>query len=105
MQGSGCCPEEACQAGPGPAREWANLAQELREEALDPTLAACCQRDLEEQAAAARLRARLSAVDRTDARKDAARAVLRSGPPPFPQKDEEADSLGGSDDDEALGGF
>lgn len=41
------------------------VAAELDELALDPTLESCCQRDLQQQASAARLRSRLAVQDRS----------------------------------------
>lgn len=86
-----------------PLQELESLAAELRDSALDPTLAACCQRDLQEQAAVAKLKARLAAADRTNLRKQVAQGVLRQGPPPGNAERQEEDDLGTSDEDEALG--
>ena len=43
------------------------IAEELTDMAFDPTLDACCRRDLKQQAASARLRGRLMAMDRSQA--------------------------------------
>jgi hypothetical protein len=81
-----------------------SLALELREAAADPTLASCCQRDLEEQAAVAKLKARLTAADRTNLRKHVAQGVLGQPPPHRQSTEADEEDYLASSDDEALGG-
>ncbi|GAB4820410.1 hypothetical protein N2152v2_007456 [Parachlorella kessleri] len=100
MTSQTCCSDSA--------HVYHGLAQELQEAAADPTLASCCQRDLEEQAQVAKLKARLTAVDRSNVRGQVAQAVLRQTPPTHspPQGAEEHDaSLSGSEDEATLGGW
>lgn len=72
----GCCPAEAAahQAD-------ADLCEQL---ACDPTLEACCQRDLEQQAMVSRLKAQLSLHNRSNERVRAVAAVLGTAPRPAP---------------------
>lgn len=95
--------------GEGPCCDAAHglesLARELQESAADPTLSSCCQRDLEEQAAVARLKARLAAEDRTNLRKQVAERVLLHRPPAQPpQLSLDEEDLESSDEDQTLGG-
>lgn len=77
-------------------------AAELDELAADPTLAACCQRDAQEQAVAARLRAQLTLVDRSRQREALRAAVF--GAAAEEEDGASVDSLESSgDDDEQLG--
>lgn len=52
------------------------IAGELEELAMDPALESCCRRDLEQQAASARLRSKLMIQDRTMVRLKAQSAVF-----------------------------
>eukprot|EP00884_Botryococcus_braunii_P013703 jgi/Botrbrau1/22333/Bobra.0002s0012.1 len=53
------------------------IADELTELALDPTLQDCCRRDLKEQAYVERVKSKLLAVDRVDQRTNLARGVIK----------------------------
>jgi hypothetical protein len=91
-----CCPGEARAAADVAACELA---------LTDPTLSACCERDLKEQRQAARLRAVLAAADRTAApARERARAVALGGAatttPTTAWKREGGDSGGPDDEDD-----
>ena len=89
---TGCCPE---------AEHFKAQAAACEVEALDPTLQSCCQRDLEQQAAVARLKAQLSLHDRSKERQRAASAVIRSElPPPAPTQPQGSGSGSDLDDDD-----
>lgn len=65
----------------------------------DPTLADCCIRDLEEQAAAALLKKQLKAVDRSTQRQRASEAAIRKhNLPPEYDSSSDGDSLDERDD-------
>lgn len=73
--------------------------------ACDPTLESCCQRDLEQQAVVARLKARLSIHDRSKERLRVAARVLGQpshAPPPAAERQSD-DDLETDEDDEELG--
>ena len=63
-----CCAPEAAA--------WAADAEACDALACDPTLEACCRRDLEAQAVEARLKAQLSLADRSKERQRLAARVL-----------------------------
>ena len=86
---------------------WCSGVMQTRSKSLlcshhaEPPLQACCQRDLQEQAHMARVKAQLLAHDRTDARRlvadDAVRRDFVSRP------DGDTDSLASGSDDESAG--
>ncbi|KAL6767481.1 hypothetical protein ACKKBF_B35425 [Auxenochlorella protothecoides x Auxenochlorella symbiontica] len=78
------------------ARHCADAAQ-LREMAADPTLASCCQRDAQEQAVVAKLKASLTLVDRSRHREHLRESVLGCTPG---DTRPDRDSLETSDDEE-----
>ena len=93
---TGCCPE---------AQGFAAEAEACDALACDPTLEACCQRDLEQQALVARLKARLSLHDRSKERQRIAGQVLGGAPPAAaPAPGSGSDELGTDEEDEGEGG-
>ena len=71
--------------------------EELKELAADPTLEACCRRDLEDQLRTARLKAQLAPQDRSQARQRLAAQVLGAALAPGDEKDDldsDSDELG-----------
>lgn len=53
------------------------LADELAELALDPTLQDCCRRDLKEQAYVENVKSKLLSVDRVDQRTKLAKGIVK----------------------------
>ena len=92
-----CCGPSA----PPEAAAFAAEAEACAAAACDPTLEACCQRDLEEAATVARLKAQLSLHDRSKERERLAAAVLGAPPPAGPQQ--HAGSEEEEEDDEFVG--
>ncbi|PRW60072.1 thioredoxin domain-containing 9-like protein [Chlorella sorokiniana] len=94
-----CCAPEAAA--------WAADAEACDALACDPTLEACCRRDLEAQAVEARLKAQLSLADRSKERQRLAARVLGTPAQQQQQQQQQAGELGSdleSEEDEELMG-
>lgn len=89
-----CCPPPAETAA------FTAEAERCAAAACDPTLEACCQRDLEQAAVVARLKAQLSLHDRSKERERLAAAVM-GAPPQGPAA--VGQLSGGEEDDEVMG--
>lgn len=90
-----CCPREAL--------DFQAEAEACAAAARDPTLEACCQRDLEQAAIVARLKAQLSIHDPSKERLRAVERVLGAVPPPQMKSDLASDLDSDSGDDEVMG--
>ncbi|KAL4458222.1 hypothetical protein ABPG75_013087 [Micractinium tetrahymenae] len=90
-----CCPQEAL--------DFQAEAEACAAAACDPTLEACCQRDLEQAAVVARLKAQLSLHDPSKERLRAAARVLGAAPPLQAAAELGSDLDSGSEDDELIG--
>jgi hypothetical protein len=95
MDAAGCCTE---------AQGFAAEAEACDALACDPTLEACCQRDLEQQAMVARLKARLSIHDRSKERQRIAGQVVGTAPPAAAPAPGSGSELGTEDEEEEEAG-
>ncbi|PSC69616.1 thioredoxin domain-containing 9-like protein [Micractinium conductrix] len=100
MAADPCCPPETAA--------WAAEAEFCSAASLDPTLEACCQRDLEAAALEARLKAQLSLHDRSKERERAAARVFggdaaAAAAAAAQHQQLVEDQLGSGDDDALMG--
>jgi hypothetical protein len=92
---AGMAAPSCCSGAADPAL--AAVADELQELSFDPTLDDCCRRDLEEQAASARLRSQLAVHDRSTAAQKLRSAVLGARPVPAAEGGPEPPAAGQQD--------
>jgi hypothetical protein len=90
---AGCCAAPEAQG-------FAAEAEACDALACDPTLEACCQRDLQQQAMVARLKARLSIHDRSKERQRVAGQVVGTAPPAAAPAPDSGSELGTEDEEE-----